>query len=129
MRIEQVRPDSIADQVGLVPGDRLIRINRARVRDSLDYRFWSSEDVLELDVLQANGNRVLIDVEKDSDEDLGLSLHEPPYQACANKCVFCFIHQNPKGMRKAVYFQDEDVRLTFLYGNYVTLAFASDPYL
>jgi len=129
MRIEQVRPDSIAEQVGLVPGDRLIRINQARVRDSLDYRFWSSEDVLELDILQANGNRVLIDVEKDPGEDLGLSLHEPPYQACANKCVFCFIHQNPKGMRKAVYFQDEDVRLTFLYGNYVTLAFASDAYL
>ena len=129
MRIEQVRPDSIAEQVGLVPGDRLIRINQARVRDSLDYRFWSSEDVLELDVLQANGSRVLIDVEKDPDEDLGLSLHEPPYQSCANKCVFCFIHQNPKGMRKAVYFQDEDVRLTFLYGNYVTLAFASDAYL
>ena len=129
MRIEQVRPDSIAEQVGLAPGDRLIRINQARVRDSLDYRFWSSEDVLELDVLQANGSRVLIDVEKDPDEDLGLSLHEPPYQSCANKCVFCFIHQNPKGMRKAVYFQDEDVRLTFLYGNYVTLAFASDAYL
>ncbi len=129
MRIEQVRPDSIAEDVGLVPGDRLIRINQARVRDSLDYRFWSSEDVLELDILQANGRRVLIDVEKDPDEDLGLSLHEPPYQACANKCVFCFIHQNPKGMRKAVYFQDEDVRLTFLYGNYVTLAFASDAYL
>ena len=129
MRIEQVRPDSIAEDVGLVPGDRLIRINQARVRDSLDYRFWSSENVLELDILQANGRRVLIDVEKDPDEDLGLSLHEPPYQACANKCVFCFIHQNPKGMRKAVYFQDEDVRLTFLYGNYVTLAFASDAYL
>lgn len=129
MRIEQVRPDSIAEHVGLVPGDRLIRINQARVRDSLDYRFWSSEDVLELDVLQANGSRMLIDVEKDPDEDLGLSLHEPPYQSCANKCVFCFIHQNPKGMRKAVYFQDEDVRLTFLYGNYVTLAFASDAYL
>ena len=129
MRIEQVRPDSIAEEVGLVPGDRLIRINQARVRDSLDYRYWSSEDVLELDILQANGRRVLIDVEKDPDEDLGLSLHEPPYQACANKCVFCFIHQNPKGMRKAVYFQDEDVRLTFLYGNYVTLAFASDAYL
>ncbi len=129
MRIEQVRPNSIAEEVGLVPGDRLIRINQARVRDSLDYRYWSSEDVLELDILQANGRRVLIDVEKDPDEDLGLSLHEPPYQACANKCVFCFIHQNPKGMRKAVYFQDEDVRLTFLYGNYVTLAFASDAYL
>ena len=129
MRIEQVRPDSIAEEVGLVPGDRLIRINQARVRDSLDYRYWSSEDVLELDILQASGRRVLIDVEKDPDEDLGLSLHEPPYQACANKCVFCFIHQNPKGMRKAVYFQDEDVRLTFLYGNYVTLAFASDAYL
>ncbi len=129
MRIEQVRPDSIAEEVGLVPGDRLIKINQARVRDSLDYRYWSSEDVLELDILQANGRRVLIDVEKDPDEDLGLSLHEPPYQACANKCVFCFIHQNPKGMRKAVYFQDEDVRLTFLYGNYVTLAFASDAYL
>ena len=129
MRIKQVRPDSIAEDVGLVPGDRLIRINQARVRDSLDYRFWSSENVLELDILQANGRRVLIDIEKDPDEDLGLSLHEPPYQACANKCVFCFIHQNPKGMRKAVYFQDEDVRLTFLYGNYVTLAFASDAYL
>ncbi|SVD48832.1 uncharacterized protein METZ01_LOCUS401686, partial [marine metagenome] len=63
------------------------------------------------------------------DDDLGLELIEPQYQVCANKCIFCFIHQNPSGMRKAVYFQDEDVRLSFLYGNYVTLAFASDAYL
>ena len=129
MRIEEVRPNSIAEDVGLEPGDRLVRINKARVRDSLDYRFWSSEEELELDILQSDGRRVLIDVEKDPGEDLGLSLYEPPYQTCANKCVFCFIHQNPKGMRKAIYFQDEDVRLTFLYGNYVTLAFASDAYL
>jgi len=129
MRIDHVEPESIADQVGLQPGDRLIKINGARVRDALDYRFWSSEEMLELDILQKDGSRILIDIEKDPADDLGMALHEPPYQACANKCVFCFIHQNPRGMRKAVYFQDEDVRLSFLYGNYVTLAFVSDAYL
>jgi putative radical SAM enzyme (TIGR03279 family) len=129
MRIDHVEPDSIADEIGLRPGDRLVKINGARVRDALDYRFWTSEEMLELDILQKDGGRILIDIEKDPEEDLGLDMHEPPYQACANKCVFCFIHQNPQGMRKAVYFQDEDVRLSFLFGNYVTLAFASDAYL
>jgi putative radical SAM enzyme (TIGR03279 family) len=129
MRIEQVVPGGIGEQLGLRPGDRLIKINGARVRDALDYRFWTYEAQLELDILQANGNRMVIDVEKDPEEDLGLALHEPPYQSCANKCIFCFIHQNPRGMRKAVYFQDEDVRLSFLYGNYVTLAFASEAYI
>jgi putative radical SAM enzyme (TIGR03279 family) len=129
MKIQAVEPDSIADEIGLQPGDRLMNINGARVRDSLDYHFWSQEEELELDVMQANGDRVLIDVEKDPEEDLGLDLIEPPFQACANKCIFCFIHQNPSGMRKAVYFQDEDVRLSFLFGNYVTLAFATDAYL
>ena len=129
MRINDVEPDSISAQVGLKPGDRLIKINGARVRDSLDYHFWTQEAELELDVLLENGNRVLIEIEKDPDDDLGLDLIEPPYQACANKCIFCFIHQNPQGLRKALYFQDEDVRLSFLYGNYVTLAFAADAYL
>ncbi len=129
MKIQAVASDSIADEVGLQPGDRLIKINGAQVRDMLDYHFWSQEADLELDVMQAGGSRILIDIEKDPDDDLGLELLEPQYQACANKCIFCFIHQNPSGMRKAVYFQDEDVRLSFLYGNYVTLAFASDAYL
>ena len=71
MRIEEVRPNSIAEDVGLEPGDRLVRINKARVRDSLDYRFWSSEEELELDILQSDGRRVLIDGEKDPGEDLG----------------------------------------------------------
>ncbi|MBM3264478.1 MAG: DUF512 domain-containing protein [candidate division Zixibacteria bacterium] len=129
MRIDQVYTGGIGEQIGLKPGDRLVKINGARVRDSLDYRFWTCEAHLELDVLQTDGNRLLVQVEKDPEEDLGLEVHEPPYQACANKCIFCFIHQNPKGMRKTVYFQDEDVRLSFLYGNYVTLAFVSDAYL
>ena len=129
MKIQAVASDSIADEIGLQPGDRLMKINGARVRDLLDYHFWSQEADLELDVMQVGGSRILIDIEKDPDDDLGLELIEPQYQVCANKCIFCFIHQNPSGMRKAVYFQDEDVRLSFLYGNYVTLAFASDAYL
>ena len=129
MRIDQVKAGSIGEQIGLHPGDRLMKINGARVRDSLDYRYWTCEANLELDVLQADGARVIIDIEKEPEDDLGLEMHEPPYQACANKCIFCFIHQNPKGMRKAVYFQDEDVRLSFLYGNYVTLAFVTDAFL
>lgn len=129
MRINIVAPNSIADEAGLRPGDRLIKINGARVRDSLDYYFWTREDELVLDVLQRNGTRALIEIEKDPDDDLGMELVEPPYQTCANKCIFCFIHQLPRGMRKSLYFQDEDVRLSFLYGNYVTLAFASEAYL
>lgn len=129
MRIDRVETGSIGQQIGLQPGDRLIKINGARVRDSLDYRYWTCEANLELDILQSDGTRMVIDIEKEPEDDLGLEMHEPPYQACANKCIFCFIHQNPKGMRKAVYFQDEDVRLSFLYGNYVTLAFVTDAFL
>lgn len=129
MRIHSIEQDSLADQVGLKPGDRLMKINGARVRDSLDYQFWSCEGDLVLDVLRTDGKREQVRVEKEPDEDLGLNLIEPPYQACANKCIFCFIHQLPQGLRKSLYFQDEDVRLSFLFGNYVTLAFASDAYI
>lgn len=129
MRIQHVEPNSLAEQAGLKPGDHLMTINGARVRDSLDYQYWSCDSALMLDVLRPGGKRERVPIEKDPDEDLGLTLIEPPYQACANKCVFCFIHQLPKGLRKSLYFQDEDVRLSFLFGNYVTLAFASDAYI
>ncbi|MBI4552630.1 MAG: DUF512 domain-containing protein [Candidatus Latescibacteria bacterium] len=129
MRIQSVEPESLAEQAGLRSGDRLMKINGARVRDSLDYQYWSCDSDLALDVLRADGKREQVHIDKAPDEDLGLNLIEPPYQACANKCIFCFIHQLPKGLRKSLYFQDEDVRLSFLFGNYVTLAFASDAYI
>ncbi|HDL18373.1 MAG TPA: DUF512 domain-containing protein [Bacteroidetes bacterium] len=120
MKIETVAPDSIAAELDIRPGDSLIRINGHFIRDEIDFRFYAGEEMVELLVGRDSG-QVLFEIEKEPDDLLGIRLKEFPMRACGNHCVFCFTDQNPAGLRKSLYFKDEDYRLSFLYGQYTTL--------
>lgn len=123
-QITAVLPDSIAAEIGFEAGDRLVAINGQRPRDLIDYRFLCADEVLELDVLDAKGNSHHIEIEKDYGEDLGLEFETALFDAliqCNNRCPFCFIDQQPPGKRQSLYFKDDDYRLSFLYGSYLTL--------
>lgn len=128
-RIIGVDPGSIAEEAGIMPGDALEKIDGKKVSDILQYKYLCAAEELEIEILKENGDREIIEIEKDEYEDLGLEFEYPllgPAKACANKCIFCFIDQLPKGMRKTLYFKDDDSRLSFLHGNYVTLTNLSD---
>jgi putative radical SAM enzyme (TIGR03279 family) len=120
--VASVRPATPAARAGLRPGDRILAINDAPLRDAIDFHFQAGEERLRLS-LDRNGQGVTALLERRG-TDLGLEL-EPPrpgeIATCANKCVFCFIHQLPRGMRKSLYVKDDDFRLSFLHGNYITL--------
>jgi putative radical SAM enzyme (TIGR03279 family) len=120
VQIIDIAHGSIADELGWAKGDQLVEINGRPVNDMLDYRFYSSEEYLEILVRRADED-VIYEVEKDYHEDLGVEVEQMKMMACGNNCVFCFVYQNPKGMRKPLYFKDEDYRFSFLYGHYVTL--------
>lgn len=126
--IKYIEPGSIAEEIGLEAGDRLISINGSDFHDILEYRYLTSEYEVTLEIEKKNEGREIITVENDY-EDLGIEFAEgliDKAQSCTNKCIFCFIDQLPKGMRETVYFKDDDTRLSFLQGNYVTLTNMSD---
>ena len=126
--IKYIEPYSIADEAGLEIGDKLISINGHDFHDILEYRYLTAEYEVTLEVLKKDGTTEMITVENDY-EDLGIEFAEgliDEAQSCKNKCIFCFIDQLPKGMRETVYFKDDDTRLSFLQGNYVTLTNMSD---
>jgi putative radical SAM enzyme (TIGR03279 family) len=130
--IKSCLPGSIAEELGLAAGDRLLLIDGQKVRDVFDYRLRQMASDLLLTIEQRDGTLVEYDIEKDEDEDLGLEFEDGLLDECThchNHCVFCFIDQLPKGMRKTLYFKDDDLRLTFLTGNYVTLTNISDDEL
>ena len=119
-----IEEDSIAAELEIEEGDFLISINDKEIKDIFDYHYLVEDEYLEVLIEKADGEEWLLEVEKDADEDLGLSFGESlmdSYKSCHNKCVFCFIDQNPPGMRDTIYFKDDDTRLSFLQGNYVTL--------
>ena len=118
--ILNIEPGSIAEELGIKPGAKLLSINGKPVRDLLDYRFYVSGDELEV-LLEQDGEQIIFEVEKEPQEDLGFILEDLKMRKCGNKCIFCFVHQNPKGLRKSLYFKDEDYRFSFLFGHYVTL--------
>ncbi len=120
VKIVDIEPGSIAEELGIKAGDYLISINGHKIRDRLDYRFYQADERLEVLVKQGD-KEIIFDIEKDADEALGLEPEEMKLMACGNNCVFCFVYQNPKGMRKTLYFKDEDYRYSFLYGHYVTM--------
>lgn len=126
--ISYIEPGSLAEEAGLMPGDKLISINSHSFSDILEYRFLASDSEVTLEVEKADGQAEVITIESDY-EDLGIEfengLIDTP-QSCKNKCIFCFIDQLPKGMRETVYFKDDDTRLSFLQGNYVTLTNLTD---
>lgn len=122
--ITAVLPDSIAAEIGFEVGDRLVSINGQRPRDLIDYQFLCADEVLELEVLDAAGKTHCIEIEKDYDEDLGLEFETALFDGlmqCNNRCPFCFIDQQPPGKRQTLYLKDDDYRLSFLYGSYLTL--------
>lgn len=120
IRIKSVEPESLGAYLGLKPGDRLLRINGHRVRDHLDYRFRIAESSPELE-LEIDGRREVVAVDKEEDTDLGVEFEDFAIRRCANDCIFCFVDQNPPGLRESLYFRDGDYRLSFLYGNYITM--------
>ena len=129
--ISYVEPGSYADMAGLSTGDRLLLVNGHEIHDILEYRYLISETEVTLTVEKTDGTREIITVENDY-EDLGIEFSEAliaEAKSCKNKCIFCFIGQLPRGMRKTVYFKDDDTRLSFLQGNYVTLTNVSDEEL
>ena len=123
-----VEPGSIAAELGLRPGDAVVAIDGQPMRDIIDYRFAVAEEQIELHVRRGDEHLQFV-VEKDFDDDLGLEFSEPLWdrlRTCNNKCPFCFLTQMPKGFRKTLYLKDDDYRLSFLYGNFVTLTNLKD---
>ena len=123
-KITRVEPNSIAAEIGFEAGDSLVAINGVRPRDLIDYRFLCADEVLDLDVLDAKGVRHQVEIEKDYDAELGLEFETALFDGliqCANACPFCFIDQQPPGKRETLYLKDDDYRLSFLYGSYLTL--------
>ncbi len=122
--ITKIVPDSIAAEIGFEVGDAIVAINGTRPRDLIDYQFLCADDFLELEVLDATGKTHHVEIEKDDDEDLGLEFATALFDGliqCNNHCPFCFIDQQPPGKRSSLYFKDDDYRLSFLYGSYLTL--------
>ncbi len=120
--IEKVVPGSIAEEMEIEPGDRLLSINGHPLADIIDYNYFGAEDELTLEIVKVGGEVWEVEIERDADEPLGLIFPAPVPLRCGNKCIFCFVHQLPRGLRSPLYVKDEDYRLSFLYGNYVTLA-------
>src|SRR6266852_3580063 len=121
--VAAVRPGSDAATAGLRAHDRVLAVNGTALRDAIDFQFHAADEVLRLDVEREGLRRPLTVVRARG--DLGVELVAPrpgDIATCANKCVFCFIHQLPKGMRKSLYVKDDDFRLSFLHGNYITLS-------
>ena len=127
--VKNVEAGSIAEELGIEPGDRLLAIDGQEIEDIFDYQFYEESDELLLLIEKAGGEQWELEIEKDADESLGISFGEglmDEYRSCRNRCIFCFIDQMPPGMRDTLYFKDDDSRLSFLQGNYITLTNMSD---
>jgi putative radical SAM enzyme (TIGR03279 family) len=120
--IEKVLTGSIAEEMEIGPGDRLTAVNGHPLRDIIDYNFFSAEEELTLEIVKESGEIWEVEIERGADEPLGLIFPAPVPLKCGNRCIFCFVHQLPPGLRSPLYIKDEDYRLSFLYGNYVTLS-------
>lgn len=127
--ITSVMPDSIAEEVGIEVNDILLSVNGEKIVDIIDYRFLTNDEEIVLEIQKPNGEVWDYEIEKDYGEELGLEFGGgimDKAKRCSNKCMFCFIDQNPKGMRETLYFKDDDSRLSFLQGNFVTLTNMKD---
>ena len=120
MKINNIKKDSIAESIGLKEGDQLYSIDGSRVKDVIDYRFKVADENIVIKVKQG-GKLIEYDIEKDIDDNLGIGFDDFNIRACANDCVFCFVDQNPPGMREGLYFRDGDFRMSFLYGHFITM--------
>ena len=124
-----VDKESIAEEVGIEVGDYLISINDTIIEDIIEYKYFLAEDYLEVEIEKKDGERIIYEIEKEPGEDLGIEFSNPiidKVKSCRNKCIFCFIDQLPSGMRETLYFKDDDSRLSFLQGNFITLTNMTD---
>ena len=127
--ITVVYPGSIAEEMEIEPGDYLLAINDKEIKDVFDYRYMIKDEYIEVLIRKSYGEEWLLEIEKDYDDDLGMEFENglmSDYRSCTNKCMFCFIDQMPPGMRETLYFKDDDSRLSFLQGNYITLTNMTD---
>lgn len=127
--VESVEKGSIAAELGIEPGDRLLSVNGQEIEDIFDYQYYVEDEELLLLVEKPDGEQWELEIEKDADESLGIGFGTglmDEYRSCCNRCIFCFIDQMPPGMRDTLYFKDDDSRLSFLQGNYVTLTNMSE---
>ncbi|MCC2254722.1 DUF512 domain-containing protein [Ruminococcus sp. CLA-AA-H200] len=127
--VRNVSCGSIADELGIEPGDRLLSIDGHEIEDIFDYQFYVEDEEILLLIEKPDGEQWELEIEKEADEQLGIEFESglmDEYRSCRNKCIFCFIDQMPEGMRDTLYFKDDDSRLSFLQGNYVTLTNMSD---
>ena len=127
--IQNIEDGSVAQEIGILPGDVLLAINGSKITDIFDYQYMMQDEYIEVLIRKPSGEEWLLEIDKEYDEDLGIVFENglmDEYRSCRNKCIFCFIDQMPKGMRETLYFKDDDSRLSFLQGNYVTLTNMSD---
>lgn len=127
--VEKVVAGSIAEELGIEAGDALVEINGNKIEDIFDYQYYTQDEYIEVLIRKPSGEEWILEIDKEYDEDLGVTFENglmDEYRSCHNKCIFCFIDQMPKGMRDTLYFKDDDSRLSFLQGNYVTLTNMSD---
>lgn len=127
--IKEVYPGSIAEELEIEPGDVLLSINDQSIEDVFDYRYMIKDEYIEVLIRKPDGEEWALEIDKDYDDDLGIEFENQlmsDYKSCSNKCIFCFIDQMPPNMRETLYFKDDDSRLSFLQGNYVTLTNMSD---
>ncbi|MCR4338392.1 MAG: DUF512 domain-containing protein [Gemmatimonadaceae bacterium] len=122
IKVARVLPDSIAEQVGIVPGTELKTVNGRKLADFLDWEFLTAEDELLIEAALPGGEELVLEIERPDAESLGAVLEPPNIRRCANRCEFCFIEGLPTGLRRSLYVRDDDYRLSFAYGNFATLS-------
>ena len=122
--VQDVSEGSLAAYLELEPGDRIVAVNGRTLRDELDFRFLTSEEDLTILIRKRNGEEQAFEVDKDPDEPFGVTFVQPIFdriKECANNCKFCFVRQIPKEMRRTLHVRDDDYRMSFLYGNFISL--------
>ena len=121
--VSAVEPFGVGDEAGIQAGDRIMKVNGRELKDFIDFQFFTgSEEKVTIEILKASGDNWEIEVELGEGETWGLDFEYFSPRQCANDCIFCFCNQNPKGSRESLFFKDEDVRLSFLHGNYTTMS-------
>ncbi|NIA29809.1 MAG: DUF512 domain-containing protein [Actinobacteria bacterium] len=120
MKVLHIEKGSLADEIGLQPNDEIISISNEPIRDVIDFQYWAADDLVSM-LVERDGEKIIFEIEGGMDGWFGAEFESFKYKSCGNHCIFCFVDQNPAGLRKPLYFKDEDFRLSFLYGNYVTL--------
>ncbi|HSA07078.1 MAG TPA: DUF512 domain-containing protein [Candidatus Gastranaerophilales bacterium] len=122
--VNKIEPNSIAEELKILPGDEIISIDEVKPHDLIDYKYLISSEEISLHIKRTSGEEEIIDIEKEMDDDLGITFESAVFDkviSCNNKCVFCFVDQQPCGLRNSLYIKDDDYRLSYLQGTYITL--------